>query len=284
MFNLFIPLAFALFLSLILGITYPGYVATKRRHSGFGIVFNGQTGEPEASVLVRILNIHKLVVRSAVTDKQGRYRLVAPPGEYYFDIVKKGFQFLSSPPNSKLHHYSNLLPSSHIVINDFGAITKNIPVVPEGIKTHAQKSFHLPHAAQSHILFWGTLLAIAGTYYWRNILSVLIIFGIYLLALIYRVISFKPAKNPFGTILDAATGKPIEQVIVRIFEKKFNKLLETQITSPKGRYAFVINPGSYSLRITKSGYKTVIVNYPKIRQDGFLLARDIKLKKSSKSA
>ena len=126
-------IVYALFLAVSLRLTHPSYLAFRRRHSGHGIVFNSHTGKPEALVTVSLLNLHKTVVRSAVTDRQGRYRLVAPRGEYIVAASKAGFKFpsvyLSKTATTQL--YGNLLPASHIIIQDHGVITKNIPIDPE---------------------------------------------------------------------------------------------------------------------------------------------------------
>jgi hypothetical protein len=93
------------------------------------------------------------------------------------------------------------------------------------------------------------------------------------------IFSFRAAKPPFGTIRDAETKEPIERAHIRIFESKFNKLLETQTTSPKGRYAFVVHPGTYRVLVTKKGYKTVLLKYPAITQDGYLIVKDVLMKR-----
>jgi hypothetical protein len=67
--------------------------------------------------------------------------------------------------------------------------------------------------------------------------------------------------------------------MVRIFEQKYGKLLETQVTSAKGRYAFVVKKGRYRLLVQKQGYKSVIINFPDVKDDHFLLAKDVMLHK-----
>ena len=104
-------------------------------------------------------------------------------------------------------------------------------------------------------------------------------FAAYLLFIINRLAALKPAQPPYGTIMDSETKRPLTQAHVRIFESRFNKLLETQATSPKGRYAFIVHPGAYRILISKKGYKTVMLNFPKIGQEGFLLARDVQMKR-----
>jgi hypothetical protein len=43
--------------------------------------------------------------------------------------------------------------------------------------------------------------------------------------------------------------------VVRIFDKRFHKLLETQITDKDGKYAFFAGPNVYMLMADKAGYE-----------------------------
>jgi hypothetical protein len=44
--------------------------------------------------------------------------------------------------------------------------------------------------------------------------------------------------------------------VVRIFDIKFNKLLETQVTDAKGRYSFLVGQNEYQLLTEKPGYQS----------------------------
>jgi hypothetical protein len=58
----------------------------------------------------------------------------------------------------------------------------------------------------------------------------------------------------WGTVYDAKTNKPIEKAIVRLFTKEYNKLISTQVTGSKGRYAFLAGPSAYYLSIQAPGH------------------------------
>ena len=68
----------------------------------------------------------------------------------------------------------------------------------------------------------------------------------------------KPPKfKKWGVVTDAATGKPVKNAIVRLFEPEYNKLLGTQITDAKGRYGFLVGRNIFYLTVEKAGYKQV---------------------------
>jgi hypothetical protein len=274
-------------LAILLRISRPAFLAFRRRRSAFGTVFNSHTGNPEALVAVTLNDHHGAVVRTAVTDRQGRYRLVAPKGEYTVSCRKHGFHFpsvyISKHATSSV--YENLLPSTHIIIKDYGTITKNIPIDPEGAVGRS-KIFTggISLGKQTQYAIALSSIAVASGYAWfRPSWVSWGIFSLQTLIVLGRFFSFRPAKPPFGTIRDAETKLPVDRAHIRIFESKFNKLLETQTTSPKGRYAFVVHPGTYQVLITKKGYKTVILKFPHIAQDGYLITKDVFLKRRTTS-
>jgi hypothetical protein len=277
--------AYGLFLLLNLKLTWPLYVAFRRRRSGFGRVFNSVTEKSEALVTVALKDLHGRIVRTNVSDKDGRYRLLVQKGEYTVEVSKPGYTFPSKLVTKEHNEttFDNILTSNHIIVKDYGAITKNIPIDPPiGTRKPAFWSlrFHPGKKAMSAILYSGPLVAVGFLWLQYTSITAWILFICYLAVLLGRYLSFKPPEPPFGTIRDAVTGKPLDQAIVRIFDTKYNKLLETQITSPKGRYAFIVNRGSFRIWVKRQGYKNVVVNFPQIKKDGTLLAKDIKLQRA----
>jgi len=64
----------------------------------------------------------------------------------------------------------------------------------------------------------------------------------------------KRKKRSWGTVFDSVTGRPIRRAIVRIFSREFNKLIESQITDPQGRFGFLVDPGEYFVTVTRPGF------------------------------
>ncbi len=275
---------YAFFLFLIGLLSRPVYLDFRRKRSGFGIVFNSRTGEPEDTAVIRLRDYHGQIVRTAVSDKQGRYRVAVPKGEYTVEVAKAGFVFPSAALKNKTNpFFDNLLPSARIIVKDYGTITKNIPIDPaqpgKGPSVFSMR-MGLSKGLQHSLAFFGTLVAFAIVLMQKTNWLAWAIFAVYFLVMVRRMLSYRPAKPPYGTVKDAATGQPMQQVVVRLIEQKFNKVLDTQVTSPQGRYAFVVKPGTYRIMIEKKGYKKIIVNYPNIKQDGYLLARDVSMKRA----
>lgn len=277
-------LAYAAILLILLRLSRPVYLAFRRQRSGYGVVFNSFTGMPEPLVSVRLVTpgVHGQTISSVVTDKHGRYRLTARPGEYVVQAVKMGFVFPSRYLKQQSSVYDNILPSAHIIVKDHGVITKNIPIDPaDGGKRSRAFGFGLHlHSNIQYLLAYGSPVLLYFYPSLRRSTAAWLLFLGYLAVVIHRLFTFKPGDPAFGTLTDATTHAPVEQAVVRIFNAKFNKLLETQITGPRGRYAFVVQPGAYYLLIKKSGYRSVRINYPAIKKDGFIMAKDVALNRA----
>lgn len=279
-------LGYAFILWGILRLSRPVYVAFRKRRAGYGVVFNSVTGQPESLVAVRLVTAgaYGQTSSSAVSDKDGRYRLAAKPGEYLVEATKAGFGFPSKYLNQRSSVYDNILPSAHIIVKDYGVITKNIPLDPlnaTGRSKIFRGGIYLGKTTQ-YLLAYGSPFLLVWYPYFQTSWLAWGLFTMYMIAIVHRMFTYKPAAPAFGTIRDNVSHEPVEQVVARIFTTKFNKLLETQITGPHGRYAFVVHPGSYYLLIKKPGYRSVRINFPAIKQDGFVMAKDVVLTRAPK--
>jgi hypothetical protein len=275
---------YAATLLLLLQLTRPVYLAFRRRRTGYGTVFNSTTGLPEPLVSVRLTTFGPVgqVVSTAITDKHGRYRLMAKPGEYILSADKNGFTFPSKYLKQESSVYENILPAAHIVVKDYGMITKNIPIDPaDGGRSRVFGwGFRLGKSTQYTLAYGSPFMLVLVPYFTHSFVA-WALFWAYMIAILHRMFTYKPADPAFGTIMDGGSREPVSQAIVRVFSTKFNKLLETQITGPKGRYAFVVQPGSYYITIQKPGYRSVRINFPAIKKDGFAMAKDITLSRAA---
>ncbi len=284
--DVFGSVVFIFILCLILRITKPVYVKFKRRKSGFGTVFNSVTGKPVDLARIRLVDEHGLTVASAVTDNYGHYRLTVMPGEYTVEVTKPGFVFPSAFVKARKISttYYSILPARRIRIKDHGIVTKNIAVDPtDGMKKRS-KVFKSGIVLNDNLLLAIAYISpfVAGIYPFlrRTSIALWAILAAYIVVLTYRLTHFTPGKPAYGVITDAKTGEPLERVVVRLFDGKFNKVLYTQITSVKGRYAFLVNRGAYYMTLKKEGYKPIRLNFPNITKDSYPLATNVKMKKS----
>lgn len=207
------------------------FLRRKNRPHAHGYVYNDRSNLPMAFTSLRLVNhADKRIVKTSVTDKEGRYVLIAPKGIYHIEVVTN----------------SNIYPSAPIRVNeDKGLVTATIAIDQEG-KTGKQ----LSRLAMSLLRYGGLGLSITLLIIYPSVLSV-IIFGAQssLLALWNMAVSKRP-KIKWGVVMSA--GTPVKQAIIRLMNSD-GRIVETARTDAKGRYAFYVGEGMYTVLAEYNG-------------------------------
>ncbi len=234
------------------------YIARRRRRP-FGRVYNGYTKVPISLATIQLLKDGK-IVKTAVTDEEGRFFLRAEPGEYTLQVKKPTFTFPSSFVTSTTDgEYLDIYRGETLRVTEENIfVAPNIPV--DHIEANAisierkQRVKHVFRILQRFVAVLGVLLALFGLVVNQNIAS-LLVFGLQFVVLVVTLILSRPKRlKGWATVTDGATKAPIANAVVRLFEPTYNKLLETTVTDRFGRYAFVVGPNSYYLTASAPGY------------------------------
>jgi hypothetical protein len=149
------------------------------------------------------------------------------------------------------------------VAGDNTLLTPNIPLDPqEGAKEHVPSHLIL----KARLRFVQRLLALGGVVFSLGVLVIVPSFmaaGMFLIQLgVYGLVqrlalSHKPFK--WGIVYDKTTQRPLAHTVARIFEEKYHRLVETQVTDSKGRYSFLLGPNQYAARFEHEGFDPVEV-------------------------
>ena len=244
-------------------LTQPFLFFQRKKRKAWGIIYNAFTKLPLDLAVVRLLDAKtRRVVRTLVTDKQGRYVLFAPQGEFILTVTKAGFQFPSAYLKGRKEDeaYVDLYFGEKFEVKQEGqAIIYNIPMDPVEAKPSLRRMMikRALKGLQFGLALSGIVLTTVALIIAPSIkLGIFLAIHIALFALFIRLA--KPAGfKKWGMVRDAKTGKAIKNAIVRLFEPEYNKLLGTQITDAKGRYAFLVGRNIYYLTFEKAGYKTL---------------------------
>lgn len=244
-------------------LTQPLLFLKRRKRKAWGVVYNAFTKLPIDLAIVRLIHAKtKQVLRTMVTDKQGRYVLFSPKGIFRLTSTKTGFQFPSVYLRGKKvdEAYADLYHGAAFDVKSEGqAVVYNLPMDPIEKKislrriaiTRVLKGLQYGLALSGIVL---TTISFIITPSWK--IGAFLVLHIALFGLFVRLA--KPAKfKKWGTARDSETNKPLKNVAVRLFEPEFNKLLGTQITDSKGRYAFLVGRNIFYLTFEKAGYKTL---------------------------
>ena len=255
----------------------------RKRRKPWGLVFNSQTGQPVSLAVVRIYDKeYNRLLEQAVTDREGRFGFLAKPGTFYIVVRKSGFTFPSAYKVSSF--FDKIYTGGNIELTGRDeAVTFNIPLDPQ---TKASTTFNFwvllvkinrfLQRIRIPLLVIGTVFAVVMIITNYNIVYVLsLVFYAFLAILEY----FHSRKaRPYGIVSDVF-GHPLEIAMVRIYEKKTNRMVATDVTDAQGRFHFLVNPGIYYLTATKPGYLDFKSHIMYLEKERTLVTSNIKLKK-----
>jgi hypothetical protein len=249
--------------------TAPVLLFWRRKRKGFGVVYNAISRDPVDLCVVRLFLIEDetkpgpgRLVKSRVTDKGGRFFFLVQPGKYRLTAIKAGFRF----PTDYLKDvkddgtFLDVYHSEFIVVTEKDAvITPNIPLDPAQVgQTQTPKRVVWQgrlRVLQHLVAVSGVLVSLTVAIIRPSVLAVVMIAVQVLVYLLSRRLA-KPRKpKSWGIVYDKTTKRPLGNVVARIFEPKYNKLLDTQVTDSKGRYAFLLGPSEYFAVFEKEGFK-----------------------------
>ena len=235
----------------------------RRKRKKWGIVYDSLSKTPLSLATVRLYSKKdKRLIQTKVTDKDGRYLLIVKePGKYYLEIAKPGYEFPSKILRDEKQDtkFVDLYHGQEIEVKEKGGvITANIPMdtvadqikpVKEVIKNYTIKNLRL---ITSYV---GLILAVLVLIIYPSVITLLaLIIHIAFYGTFRKILVPKKPKS-WGIVYDKKTKAPLNLAVVRIFDMKFNKLLETQVTDAKGRYAFLASKNLYQLSAEKQGYQ-----------------------------
>lgn len=281
--SLIVPLLRFVFLQPIL------LVGRKKRRE-WGMVYDSITKKPLDLAMIRLINADtKKIVQSRVTDAEGRYIFLTRPGSYLLEVTKPGYVF-PSVLLQKATMDGKLLDLYHgeILVTQAGqaSITRNIPLDPEGqlikpkrLLLQKQGRIFQQVLSIAGIVLTGLSVLITPSWFTGGFLFMHLV----LYAIFERYVRPKKVKT-FAVVRDEK-GNAVANVIVRLFTKKYNKLVSSQITDRRGHYSFLVGPETYYMTAEKDGYE-------QFKSDDIVISdadgngvvhQDITLKKTSKT-
>ena len=247
--------------------TAPFLFFKRRKRKEWGLVYDSLRKVPVDLAIVRLRDkASNRIVKSHVTDRAGRYLFIVDPGSYKIEVSKPGFIFPSGHLKSQKRdgEYLDLYHGEEIVVTHRQAsIAANIPLDPVGAgKEVTPRKVMITRwlrVSQYVVSVLGVVVAVAVAILQPSIWTIFVLF-LQVVVLLAFVRLAKPRKpTGWGIVYDDKTHRPLAHAIVRIFDPKYNKLLETQITDSRGRYAFLVGPSEYYATYQKPSYNSVEV-------------------------
>ena len=275
-----------LFLLIIQPVVFVG----RRKRATWGTVYNAATKVPVDLASVRLIDAHTGRPAGAkVTDRDGRYAFTAPAGSYRLEVQKPGFSFPATSmdgvdDDGKYYgiYHGTLLS----VPPGGGAVTANIPLDPSVGPMEEPKvllSAANKRSVQRFLASFGPVLGLLALVARPSLVTgTLLVIQLAAFAL-FRRLSAAPEPKNQGIVYDEADKSPVAAAVIRIVSLPYNKVLETRLTDPAGRYSFYVGAGKYYLTVAKTGYdktETEEIDLSAIDKPSFIAA-DIPMRRAT---
>jgi hypothetical protein len=237
----------------------PGQLFFGRRRRAWGTVYNSLTKQPIDLAIVRLYSAEYRLLATRITDRTGRYSFLVQPGSYRISVSKPNFIFPTVFfGGTKIDgDFKNLYHAQTFNVAQPEVVTYDIPLDPPENRIPPKKavSRHLRRVAHALVSYSGLFIGlIALIIAQTKLASVLFILHIIVFAL-FRRLAKGPRAKKWGHVYDATNTVPLSHAVVRIFDVRYKKLLETQVADRAGRFGFLVGQSDYSLDALKEGYR-----------------------------
>lgn len=238
-------------------------IGLKKKLKPWGIVYDSVTKQPLDPVYVVLSDRNGKEVATAITDMDGRFGFLVPPGWYTISVKKNNYIFPSKKMDGNVSDtiYENLYFGDSIYLEEGKTIARNIPMDPERFDwnefTKKDKNllkFSSPNASLfnriSNFLFYlgfvfSVLLILINGFSYYNIGVV----SFYVVLMIFRKINIKSKTH--GTIKEKDTMFPLSFAVVRVFQKGGTKEIFHRVSDKYGNYYCLLPKGEYYITIDK---------------------------------
>jgi chitodextrinase len=240
--------------------TQPFLLLARKRRQRWGLTYNALSKLPIDLVAVRLIHAKtNLILQTRITDEKGRFSFRVRPGAYRLEAARQGYRFPSEYLKGQKED-GELLDIYHgemITVQEESTIAVNIPLDPL-VKEETPRIILIKRALRkfqhalglTSVIITIAALTILPTWWMAGLLVLQV--TVYLL---FRRLAMPKKPKGWGIIYDAKSRKPVGATIVRIFDKKFNKLLETQVSDSRGNYGFFAQKNVYFITAEKKGFK-----------------------------
>lgn len=252
-------------------LTQPILLFGRRKRKGWGIVYNALSKRPVDLAIVRLIHAEKkLILQTRITDAEGRYFFTVKPGTYRIEVARSGYTYPSVylAKDREDGEFLDVYHGEVISVKEETTIGVNVPLDPAVKEATPRQVFYKKALRQFQHAF--SLVSLVLTAVVLVVSPSWLMFGMLVFQiftyLLFRRLAMPHKPKSWGIVYDKSTKKPVAQAIVRIFDAKFGKVLETQVTDDRGRYGFVVGKNVYFMTVDGRGYETLKTSELDMRQ------------------
>lgn len=237
----------------------------KRRHRPWGAVYDSVTKQPLDPAYVVLQTLEGKEVATAITDLDGRYGFLAPPGVYRIVANKTNYKFPSENLKGKGGDeiYHNLYFGDPITVDQGGEIlARDIPMDPEGFdwNEYAKRAQRLMGFYSRHTIFIERFSRLMfGVGFLIALIAMAVDFQVYNIAitslyiLVWILHKLGPGERPHGVVLEKETSLPASFSFITVRHEKSTIEARKTVADALGRYYCLVAKGTYTLGVTRRG-------------------------------
>ncbi len=251
-----------------------GVFGLRRRRMPWGTVYDAVTKRPLDPAYVSALRWGK-EYKSVITDIDGRFGFLLPPGIYALSANKTHYQFPSTRlrGRSEDEFYDKLYFGEEIVVGEGELVSKNIPMDPIGfdwnefVKNKSNFVKYHSHREQLRSRIFNTFyilgfsvacITLIVSPAWFNVVVVAIYCSILGSTLYWR------ERHKVITVRNSQTGEPVPFAIIRFSIPGVTDTVAKVVSDELGRFYQLLRPGDYTISVEEpqedGSYKKVFTS------------------------
>ena|SRR3989344_3946073 len=231
----------------------------RRKHRPWGTVYDAVTKRPLDPAYVVLKRVDGTETSDAITDLDGRYGFLLPPGTYVLEANKTHYQFPSKKLAGKTSDelYDNLYFGAPLVTHEGEVITKNIPLDPIGFDwnefaKNKQQLFRIYSSRErirNRIFHFFYILGFSAALI-TTLLDLrpfnFIFLLLYAVLVLYQFFVLPKHK---AVVLRYASGEPIPYALVHVMLAGVERPVKSVVSDHLGRFYVLVSPGEYYVRV-----------------------------------
>lgn len=232
-----------------------------KKPKSWGTIYDSETKDPLELAIVRLVDATTGEIKQTqATDKLGRFSFDPVEGQYYLKVTKPNYNFPSGALKglSMDKGYTSLYFGENIKLKTDQLINMSVPLdkfeLQKLSRSFVDSVKSLFDKISTPLLVLGLAISVFALWVEPNVVNG-VITGLYGGLIGLKEWLKLPIPKPAGFIVDSKTGKAVEGVAVKIYDAKYDKMIETKVSGKDGRFDFLLPPGEYYAQVASSGYK-----------------------------
>ncbi len=249
------------------GLSYGTVKAGDNPLDGATIVLLYSNGKaiPNTTPIMTVNGLYGIVVPngsySLKVTKQGFYDRVSPTIVVATNVINTDFSLIEQPPD-----ILEVISATSTLAQNVGNIAKNISAKTKaaaelGVQKLKDTAAVVQEFTENPVVQEQASQVVAPTAVtvtavgtiaiasWGNLIPFLRLFFLQPLMLL----GLRRRKG-WGQVYNTLSKMPVDLATLRLLNADTGKVIQSKVTDKEGRYAFVVNPGKYTIQVVKNGF------------------------------